>query len=544
MATAGPPTARCRTAHCRTVRSPTKLACASPTTRPARAGCPAAAASAIPATIPAPGTSGPATSRAIPARRARSVAPVDATATNVRPIAAFAGSPARCARWRRIAARADVRAGSAPRTRCADRWGETCSVAADCCSNVCNDTSGECQDSGDIGGPGCSQEGETCASDTECCGRACVDSGNGLRCLVGGSCRPQSEVCTQNSDCCNSSCEDVNGVLEGDSGFLGAGYCKEIQGGGLSCRVSGEACGANSDCCSFACLDDGTGYRSCQFLGGCRPRGELCTSAGECCLGINVCPGRPDTTATACVISEGNLGRCGEDAMGPKPSGEVCDGRVSGSHDCCDGSNFDPDGTNSPDELCQETALGLYRCVGDATACTGDGQTCSVGQDCCSGICAPDTTGTLVCTPGSCSPEGASCTTGDDCCLRACNAQGVCGPDLCGADGTSCSAPGDCCSNVCAGDTCGCQGTGQSCTTASECCTGTCLPDGTCGSACLDDGQTCSGGADCCSGVCDPTTFTCGPPTGCGGLQTSCTSGADCCEGLICDNNLCVLDIG
>lgn len=44
-----------------------------------------------------------------------------------------------------------------------------------------------------------------------------------------------------------------------------------------------------------------------------------------------------------------------------------------------------------------------------------DAQTCQTGDECCSKICAPDASGTLVCSPG-CIADGGTCTANADCC--------------------------------------------------------------------------------------------------------------------------------
>jgi hypothetical protein len=58
--------------------------------------------------------------------------------------------------------------------------------------------------------------------------------------------------------------------------------------GGL---VAGSACQALADGCSGLCANDSTGLSACEYLGGCRPEGELCRRETDCC-GFNAGAGR------------------------------------------------------------------------------------------------------------------------------------------------------------------------------------------------------------------------------------------------------------
>jgi hypothetical protein len=52
-------------------------------------------------------------------------------------------------------------------------------------------------------------------------------------------------------------------------------------------------------------------------------------------------------------------------------------------------------------------------------ACRVDGESCTVGSECCGGDCRPDATGALVCAPPPverCRVEGETCSTDADCC--------------------------------------------------------------------------------------------------------------------------------
>ena len=193
----------------------------------------------------------------------------------------------------------------------------------------------------------------------------------------------------------------------------------------------GEPCGENSECCSYACRDDGAGLDTCQYLGGCRPYGELCRKDSDCCNdAVNGGPG-------VCEISntETGVGRCGNPG-GCAPAGEVC---VGGSNECCPGN---PDGQ----EFCLPTAIGVDRCLVSGQ-CKLEGVGCATPDECCSGICEGGTCGALACFA-----DGESCAFSDQCCSGYClpDAAGnlVCGA-ACVADGGDCTASTDCCNGYC-----------------------------------------------------------------------------------------------
>jgi hypothetical protein len=289
---------------------------------------------------------------------------------------------------------------------------EECTGDSDCCSNDCDPDSGKCKFMGM-----CRPAGETCMADSGCCSQNCVDFGDGdMRCAAGGICRPGGEVCTENNDCCSFSC------LEG--------YCEILD----QCPTVGEPCVTDTECCSFACEPDPTGANTCHYLGGCRPYGELCRKDSDCCNdqangGPGVCQ---IFNADAGIGTCGNPGACAA-------SGEVCgvEGSEAGSNECCPGHD------NGGDDLCIETDYGVFRCLGgfdciqtgdggcvedldccesncvdgscEPFECIGDGETCNFSDQCCSGICAPDENGDLVCSPG-CIPIAGDCTADGDCC--------------------------------------------------------------------------------------------------------------------------------
>jgi len=65
----------------------------------------------------------------------------------------------------------------------------------------------------------------------------------------------------------------------------------------------------------------------------------------------------------------------------------------------------------------QELLAGNSRAFWAFDPCKGDGSSCTSGDQCCNGTCAPDAQNQLVCTTGSgCSSEGNACTSASDCC--------------------------------------------------------------------------------------------------------------------------------
>ncbi len=66
-------------------------------------------------------------------------------------------------------------------------------------------------------------------------------------------------------------------------------------------------------------------------------------------------------------------------------------------------------------------------------ACREDGESCSVGSECCGGDCRPDDTGALVCSPpppDRCRMADETCSTSDDCCDGLTCYERVCLPPL------------------------------------------------------------------------------------------------------------------
>ncbi len=368
--------------------------------------------------------------------------------------------------------------------------GEACAADGDCCSMSCDTATSVC---GSFWTNPCLAIGEACtAAGGNCCsglcanglGAACTAADSSCRCGLATGCRPSYELCTQGGDCCNDYCERM---AAGDP----AGRCASLNPPG--CATVGEPCGTsgvNASCCSRACADPReTSVPTCQFLGGCRPIGEVCAGAADCCSG---------RCEVAQTLADGQqVLRCTGVGDPCLEAGEVC--FTGASNNCC------PAGPN-PASRCLTAIAGVNRCFGDTTGCTAAGQSCATTAECCmtegAFMCQANASGSNVCCLGA----GASCATPDECCGL------VCAPDATGA--LACGS--------------GCRAGGEACTSDADCCDCFCNPDGTC---CRTAGQACALATDCCSGSC--TSGLCDPPPSslcCTPLGGACTMDSDCCN--------------
>ena len=244
----------------------------------------------------------------------------------------------------------------------------------------------------------------------------------------------------------------------------------------------------------------------------------------------------------------------------------ACGGHSSTNNDIADGSGATTGHGDGPN------------------GCMIDGDTCSIGTDCCStrcetGVCLPSNSclapgATCVdgptnnCCSSRCEPveghagqtqcadicdgNGAACAKATDCCDLDCNA-GKCGGAECKVESETCGHNADCCSNICTGGQCQldaanttCRGIGETCNSGPQqgCCSMVC--DDTqnpprCDFAttvCKAQNSTCTMDSDCCDAHCDPTTHECA--TVCIPTAGACTTGADCCSS-ICTAGSCAM---
>ncbi|MFN7133241.1 MAG: hypothetical protein ACK4N5_14275, partial [Myxococcales bacterium] len=227
--------------------------------------------------------------------------------------------------------------------------------------------------------------------------------GGDLRCIAASTCRARGDICSKPEDCCSGAC--LNGRCPTQSQLGGKLFV-------------GEPCANDSDCASYACAASYPGGpKLCQFLGGCRPADEVCNADFECCSHQELSPTRnscvtPEPTSGVCAPVAGvpGLKRC-KLLSNPKEIGEICRSAGNKVHDCCGG-----------EEVCQPTVTGVSRCMGGVFladggfVCRGNGEPCSVPEQCCNRTCVPVVNGDggteLRCT--GCVAAGEGCTTDSD----------------------------------------------------------------------------------------------------------------------------------
>jgi len=168
---------------------------------------------------------------------------------------------------------------------------------------------------------------------------------------------------------------------------------------------------------------------------------------------------------------------------------------------------------------------------------------CQKGNECASGVCLPDVTGTARCCQADCRAQGRVCSTSGACVCDS-NAREVGGACL-RVEGQICRAAGECASNHCADGVCcdqPCDGVCERCNAPAE--PGTCVmhaEDASCtarsGFQCTARGRcrlplslTCGADADCDSNRCEPAAS--GEPicceTACNGVCERCGSNGTC----------------
>ncbi len=446
-------------------------------------------------------------------------------------------------------------------------FGDSCSTGADCCSMSCSPTTHLC--GRNI--LACSQPGAPCGDNTECCNLNCTAGkcqsdacvGDGKPCAAGGTaccsgtcsngtcadvngpgvtCLTAGNACTSSSACCSGLCENnacVLGVsqcvqvgdicadnLECCSGqCLKAaqtdtyGACVALGVGPNRCEdgLAGMICSSCGICCSRACAPGPKGVFICQPPTGCRPAGELCSTASDCCGGdpSTGLPGAGESVVTCEKLTSTDLfGRCKSQAC--TPQGDVCQlsgGACSASStslpsNCCP-TYANPSNPAWKKGTCEFDSLLIPRCNGLAE-CVPAGGYCSTASDCCNGLpCVPDPSDgdKLKCYVPSdsgvaCVDPGGPCTAGADCCP----------PSTCVV------APGD------VFGTCGSQGTGGS-------------GGGGTGGAGGTGGEPPEGGVDAATGG------TGGQPS-CAAYGQVCTQTSDCCytsSGVQCISGHCII---
>jgi hypothetical protein len=310
--------------------------------------------------------------------------------------------------------------------------GASCGSDGDCCSLACATTCG-------ASGGDCGPIGESCSTGNSCCsgfcagsdGAGCASGGIGCRCAPALECRAQGELCAADADCCNSYCDRP--------GDATVGLCTKNV---ATCETAGEPCsptGSNGSCCSGQCVDaSGIGAGTCGRLGGCLPASEICANGLECCSGsceqsATTDDGRPIMRCAAsvtCLLPGDTCALGGVINCCPPGGGDIgCTTSSSGASRCVGGTAgcvLPGAACTDTSECCTETYANVQCQAGSGgsdVCCLSAGQSCALGDVCCSGVCAPNAEGQLVCAAG-CLAAAASCTTNADCCSGSCRDQG------------------------------------------------------------------------------------------------------------------------
>lgn len=341
----------------------------------------------------------------------------------------------------------------------------------------------------------------------------------------------------------------------------GDAFISTIDGGradASACTVQGGTCKKSTECCTANCGASGKCEASTTL---CKLPGKTCTTGNECCTFSCIGGTCSDKLCVADNQACGNDaeccgGKCGPDGLGggkctplgPKPtSGNPC----MSNGDCA--SSYCNNGICSNPSFCVQT-----------------NDVCSVGTECCGGICTKAAGSALgICAlPGSgggCSVAGVVCpidnppaVCGGACCSKSCAPYGPTGVAVCQPE-SGCRIPGNICMKD--ADCCGALGAPGSekggpggkavdtrCTIAAGATVGRCDNGNACeaaGAVCKLDGISCSTSTTCCAGNSQqfPTckqdalgiprctalsNYDCtvsGPPP----AGTGCASSADCC---------------
>lgn len=382
--------------------------------------------------------------------------------------------------------------------------GESCGSGSECCSTNCTD--GRCARA-----YSCQATGDICLGDDECCGGTCSrNDGVAGVCLAvsgggGTGCNADGNPCTKGTTCCSRICADPGS---------GVTVCQPASG----CRLTGNSCSSDDACCGGGSNPNG----SVKCTAGRCDNGQACNPVGNIC-GADVLPGGGSINASqnccdgkkdVCKLDSSGIPRCFGGGSTECPTG------YTGEQPCCIESGNE---CQFRDQCCGGAPCipgedGRFVCATES--CVPAGQGCELGVDSCCGetSCLPAGEFGHVCRMasggggggeggaggdgggGACFPNGESCTSGSLCCSGICK-EGVCGrQDICQPAGEVCTASGDCClgsfCNIPAGSEIGrceagmsCGLPGQGCGSSAACCRGL---------RCLDENaDDCADGSSC-----------------------------------------------
>ncbi len=403
---------------------------------------------------------------------------------------------------------------------------DACLPAAGC--TVTNDDGATCSD-GDV----CTK-GDTCA---------------------GGTCAPaKQQSCDDGNPCTIDSCDKVKGCqqtkLDGDA-------CDD----GTVCTV-GDTCkaGACTPGGALACNDGNPCTTdACDPLIGCKTKpadGKVCVPAGNSCDVGGVCAAGVCKTVKQSGCNDGNPcttdtcdAKTGACSYEPVTDGDACnDGDACIVSETCQkgaclGAPADCDDNNGCTTDACDAETGCSHAVGlakDATKGCDDGNLCTVGDACKSGVCQPG--------------QPQNCGDGNPCTDAACDPASGCKPGAKGSscdDGNACTTGDSCVAGNCV------PGKPQSCDDGNACTLDSCDPKSGCkakiaGLSC-SDGNVCTVGDGCQGGLCVAgklqvcsdgntcTNDTCDAIKGCVALNNtaSCDDGDVCTSNDICQGGVC-----
>ncbi len=386
---------------------------------------------------------------------------------------------------------------------------------------------------------------DDCDQDAECDdGDAC----NGVETCVEGRCAPGAPLdCADALDCTVDTCDAQLGCARApddarceDDGFActiercdpDVGCERELNDGacddGVFCTV--DRCDAAAGC-RHDPVDARCGAGTCDPATGCV--GTECVEPSDCFRG-------PCDLEVAC-----ESGRC---VRTPRADGTSCadDNPCTRSTTCVAGECRGVESSLCPGQPCLRCNATGGGCDGSILASTGtacdDGDLCTLGDACDhTGTCTSSSlracTAVGPCRTNVCNPSTGLCEAGA--------VTGACD------DGNPCTAGDSCSSGVCAGSPVSCAPDGNPCT--SDACQmgapggpppGCSYPPLPAGTAC-DDGDPCTVSSSCGEGgVCRPMTLLCPPdpdPDIC--TTVVCTSaGGGCATNTLLDGTTCALN--
>lgn len=405
----------------------------------------------------------------------------------------------------------------------------------------CRQGLGACDGAGECVVPGALRLGQACKGDAECGEGHCIVGSTGAALCCDSACDGLCRTCDATGRCDEPPAADQRcASVDCPTDDACRDYPEDIVGG--SCRAFG-ACRTNVDCTATELRP--AAECTCAEAGCVLALGASCSVNDQCATGAceATASGTQICCATACAVAGSTCASSGSGCVDCEGSGAECVGTISRS--CANGIVAEQvcgNGCNPETGLCAELRTA--------------GTVCEVTEQCVSGACSVDVTGTSRCCDPACAAAGRVCGT-DGTCVCASNQQEV-GAVCLSSNGAACVAGTECASSACVptlagtsvccamacpnascsadGSTCiQCEGAGSECmgNTSRRCENGQ-FVDAACGNGCdpstgvcaglLANAQACTGAAQCASNSCDLDVT---------GVQRCCTPGC-AATGRVC----------